>query len=299
MKASQSNLSQHDLQELRTLLRQSGNELDMADFNELIALESIQANLHLWRNQSKHLIAFALVDDFNNLRYALDEKYCSAALEFKVVDWGVNCMRRRNLETGEQATLDACCTADNQNRLDFLERHAFRQENVRTLHYQRSLLAPIPQPALPAGFHLRSVQGEQQAGMLAALHRAAFGTEHMTLEYRLGMMRLPNYDPSLDLYIEASNGDPLAFCVGTIAAEENQRDGSKNGYTDPIGVDPRYQGQGFGRAVLLAGLQALRSRGMESARLGTSSENISMQRLAEALGFRVVSENIWFSKTVV
>lgn len=288
-----------DILDMRSLLQQPGNELEIADFDELIALVYIQDYLKIWRNQAGSLMAFAFVDDFNNLCFALDEKYRSEALEIELVGWGEKCIRQRKFETGELATLDAICDARNQSRLKFLKKHGFQQVNERTLYYERSLLTSIPQVALPDGFYLQSVQGEDQAESLAGLHRAAFGTEHMTLEYRLAMMRAPNYDPDLDIFIETSSGEPLAFCICSIAKEENERDGSKNGYTDPIGVDPRFQGQGFGTAILLAGLQALYKRGMECAKLGTSNENIPMQRLAESVGFRVVSEKIWFSKAVV
>jgi mycothiol synthase len=291
--------NQSDIQDMRSLLRQPGNELEITDFNELIALDSIQANTRIWRNHVGSLIAFAFVDDFNNLCFALDEKLGADPLGIELVGWGEKCIRQRMLETGELATLDACCNGKNQKRSKFLERLGFQKVKERTLHYQRSLLVPIPRVVMPNRCYLRSVQGEEQAESLAALHRAAFGTEHMTLEYRLAMMRAPNYDPGLDLYIETSPGEPIAFCICSIAKEENDRDGTRNGYTDPIGVDPRYQGRGFGSIILLAGLHALYDRGMECAKLGTSSENLPMQRLAESLDFRIVSEKIWFSKAVI
>ncbi len=243
-------------------------------------------------------MAFAFVDDFNNLCFTIDEENSSTPLEKAIVDWGEECIRLRKLETGEPGALDASCSTKNRRRIALLEKFGFHRDNVRTLRYERSLLDSIPHVAIPQGFFLRSVQGEGQAEPLAALHRAAFGTGHMTREYRLAMMRIPGYDPSLDLFIEDSNGQPVAFCICSIAEEENERANTRNGYTDPIGVDPRYQRQGFGKAVLAAGLNALKSRRLECAKLGTSSENISMQRLAETLGFRVVSEHVWFSKEV-
>ena len=299
MEIHAAHIDESSLLEMRSLLRQPGNELDISDFNELIALKSIQANINIWRDRAGLLLAFAFVDDFNNLCFALDEKVGSDTLELAIVEWGEACIRKRKQETDEPATLDASCSAENRRRLALLERHGFHREIVRTLRYERSLQIPIPRLALPEGFHIRTVHGEDQAGPLAALHRAAFGTEHMTLEYRLARMRAPNYDPSLDLFIETSNGEPVAFCNCSIAEEENGRHGTKNGYTDPIGVDPRYQGMGFGKAILTAGLDALHNRGMECAKLGTSSANIPMQRLAETLSFWIVSEKIWFSKNVV
>jgi len=54
----------------------------------------------------------------------------------------------------------------------------------------------------------------------------------------------------------------------------------------------------MGRAIVTAGLIALQARGAKVAQLGTSSQNFAMQRLAESLGFELVSETFWFSKTV-
>jgi len=50
--------------------------------------------------------------------------------------------------------------------------------------------------------------------------------------------------------------------------------------------------------LLLTGLRLLRERGVETALVGTSSENEKMQRAAKAVGFRVESNTIWFAKPV-
>ena len=78
---------------------------------------------------------------------------------------------------------------------------------------------------------------------------------------------------------------------------EDQR--RETGYTDPVGVRQEFQGQGLGKAILAAGLRELQRRGARRATLGTSSENPIMQRLAEALGFALVSERLWFSRSVL
>lgn len=68
--------------------------------------------------------------------------------------------------------------------------------------------------------------------------------------------------------------------------------------TDPIGVHPRFQRRGLGKAVVTAGLRLLKSSGVVTVGLGTGSNNLPMQCLAESLGFVRVSEKLWFSKTV-
>ena len=63
-------------------------------------------------------------------------------------------------------------------------------------------------------------------------------------------------------------------------------------------MHPRFQRLGLGKAIVTAGLRLLASRGVTTVELGTGSNNVPMQRLAESLGFVCVSEKLWFSKTV-
>lgn len=140
---------------------------------------------------------------------------------------------------------------------------------------------------------MRCVEGEHEVDRLVALHRSAFGTENMTTEQRLAILRAPGYDRSLDLVAIAPNGEFAAFCI--CGFEEGQ---GHVGHVDPIGTSSQYQKQGLAKAIVTTGLQALRQRGAKIVKTGTSSDNLAMQRLAGALGFVVVSEKLWFSKTI-
>jgi ribosomal protein S18 acetylase RimI-like enzyme len=149
---------------------------------------------------------------------------------------------------------------------------------------------------LPAGFTIRHVSGEHEVENLVELHRAAFGTENMTVAYRLAMMCVPDYDRSLDLIAVAPDGRLAAFCVGVIPAEENALTGHKDGWLDPIGTRPEFQRRGLAHALLLTGLHLLKQRGMENAATNTWEENLAMRRTAESAGFSVAAKTIWFSK---
>ncbi len=171
-------------------------------------------------------------------------------------------------------TLDTACFEDDAWRLAVLEQHGFVVQPVYTLTFSRPLAEPIGEPLLPAGFHIRCATGEQEAEALTALHRAAFGTEHMTVEERLAMMRVPEYDPALDLIAVAPDGSLAGYCFCSISHEE----GSCLGHTDPVATHPRFQRLGLARALMLTGLRKLKERGAETAMLGTSSENTAMQQ---------------------
>jgi len=150
----------------------------------------------------------------------------------------------------------------------------------------------ISYPELPPGFVIRPLTGKQEAEAVAAMHRASLGTEYMTTENRLIIMSTSGYDPTLDLVAVAPDGSIAANCICSV----NPQTGI--GFTDPISTHPQFQRMGLARALLLTGLMLLKERGMTYARLGTSGENIRMQKTAEAAGFRIESKTIWFSKEV-
>ncbi len=277
---------------MRELIKKLPHKSGIPDFEELMLLESIRAVTRLWR-QGETLHDFAFVDEFNNLWYETDRVNLTDLLEGEIVAWGVQCMEKRNAATGRADALDCLCSGDDLQRMAMLERNGFVRQNVRTLCYARSLDEPIAAHPLPPGFSIRSVEGEVEVESLVALHRAAFGTDNMTVEQRRAIMLAPQYDPALDFVIAAPDGDRCAFCICAIDVE-NER----VGYTDPIGVNPRYQNKGLGKAVVSAGMQALKRRGVTRVELGTSSDNTAMQRLAETLGFVLVSDSLWFSKSV-
>lgn len=281
-----------DVQQMRELIKSLAAESTVVDFEEVITLDSVRGRTRLWTDNDA-LAAFAYVDDYSNLQFEIAPEQRTPQLMQQIVDWGINCIKKQNESSGEISTLDAAFKPENRWQIEMQKQHGFQEDQIRSLHYARGLSVPIIERPLPHGFQLRCVHGEAEVPALVALHRAAFGTENMTVDYRLSIMRAPGYEPDLDFVLIAPDGQLAAFCICGFEDEE------KNiGCTDPIGTHPRYQRQGLGKAIVTSGLLALQARGAKQVKLGTSSENIAMRRLAESLGFRVVSESIWFSRQV-
>jgi mycothiol synthase len=270
----------------------------IVDLQEALGIPAIRANTRLWVNADGQVVGFAFVDVYNNLRFEIAPQARGDEIESQIVAWGVECIRRARQEDGEAVTLDASCRDDDADRVALLERYGFVRQEMRSLRMVRSLHEPIPAPQLPPGFSIRRVAGEHEVEELVALHRAAFGTENMTVEERLSMMRVPEYDPELDLLAITPAGKFAAYCVCSISPEENARTGRNEGYTDPIATHPDFRRRGLARALLLTGLRLLKERGMDTAVLGTSSENMAMQQAARAVGFRLQSTTLWFAKPV-
>lgn len=281
-----------DIESMRQLIASLKNKLSIVDFEEFIQLKSVRQNTRLWF-EGPLLIAFAYVDDFNNLCFEVIPDKSNRKVEDEIIGWGLECMRNKNMQSGVNDSLDSSCSAQNLARIELLERMGFIQQEIRSLKFARPLNEPIQELPLPSGYSIRCVNGESEVAHLVSLHRAAFGTNHMTEEYRLAMMHAPDYDKCLDWVAVAPEGTLAGFCIGSI-----DEDDSTLGYLDPIGVHPDHRRIGLSAAMIAYGLSYFRSRGIKTIQLGTSSENLPMIALAIRSGFTLQSESIWFSMDV-
>jgi len=159
---------------------------------------------------------------------------------------------------------------------------------TRTLFEMRAPL-PVSEPVRwPAGIDVRSfVAGRDEAGWIAVNNRAFAehpdqgGWTETTLQ---GRMAEPWFDPALFL---------VAFdAVGMAGFDWLKQHPAcppdpALGEIYVIGVDPRTQGTGLGRALALAGLAAVHERGAVEAMLFCAAANTGALSLYRSLGFSV------------
>ena len=150
-----------DIQAMHELVNQFQCRAGGFDLEESLSIRSVRATTRLWHVDGK-LIAFAFVDDYNNLRFEIDIQSSSEQLQKELVEWGAACIRDRNAESGQVSTLDASFSARDSWQIEMLEKHGFKREHVRTLRYSRSLNEDLPVHALPAGFSLRPVKANRK-----------------------------------------------------------------------------------------------------------------------------------------
>ena len=278
--------------DLITRVRPPGHRDDYpvkVNIEENLASAATRANTRLWFDDDQ-VIAWAYVDEFNNLRWEMNNQYVER-IGAEIVEWGERCIRK-TLINSSTGVLDASCREDYTERISFLKRYDFRQTEDVTVAMTRPLAEPIAESRLPQGFIIRPIVGKQEAEAVADMHRAAFSTDYMTTENRLAIMNTSKYDPALDLIVVTPDGKIAANCICSVNEQE------RVGNTDPVATHPHFQRLGLARALLLTGLKLLKERGMTSAHLGTRGDNIAMQKTAEAVGFTIASKTIWFSKEV-
>ena len=249
----------------------------------------------VWEDEGGDIAAFAILAlRYCNCYFFIAPQASSAEIEKDMLDWAERQLR----ETENCAAIDTPCRDSDTERVALLERHGFVRQETETVYMAHSLSEPIPPAIFPEGFTLRQAAGEQELEAIVALHQAAFGTQNMTIETRRAIMRNPAYIPELDLLLEAPDGTLAAFCYCTILKEANKLSGHSEGEIAIMGTSPAYQKRGLGRAMLLAGLRRLKDFGVETATLGTSSENEGAHSIYFSVGFHVSYRSLWYAKSI-
>ena len=279
-----------ELDAIRGLIKLPGSSLQIGDFEEHIQMPAVRESLNTWHEEDR-LAAFAYVDEFANLWFEVALGCLTRKLETEIIQWGIQIQQQRNRATGEDSSLDANCEVHNTERIAILIRNGFVQQSVRSLHFELELEPPVTQALFPAGYTCRHVTAADPVEDLVDLHRLAFGTENMSVDYRMAMMRASQYEMDMDLLAVAPDGSLAGFCVCSVDESD-----SSLGYTDPIGIHPLHQHKGVAKALAITGINLLAQRGITRVQTGTSSDNLGMQALADSLGFKCISEKLWFSK---
>jgi len=210
-------------------------------------------------------------------------------LETEILTWAEARLRQVAQERKLPAQLRSGSRHDQTARLDLLKHHGFTVDR-HFYRMTRSLTDPIPEPQFPAGFSVRPLQGEAEAAAWVEMFNQTF-IDHwnfhaMKVEDRQHWMAEATYIPELDLVAVAPDGTLAAFCYNLIQPQENDRTGRKEGWIGDLGTRRGFRRMGLGCAMLLTGMLALKTQGMETAVLGVDSENPSgALNLYQSVGF--------------
>jgi len=137
----------------------------------------------------------------------------------------------------------------------------------------------ITLPNLPEGYSLRPAGGIEEAAALADVHNASFKVNWTPELYR-AVMQSPGYAPERELVIQAPDGSFVAFTVTWYDPL------NRTGLFEPVGTHRDYRRRGFGRAILLYGMQQMAAAGMKYATVALFGSNEAARGLYQACGFK-------------
>ncbi|WP_326689505.1 MULTISPECIES: mycothiol synthase [unclassified Streptomyces] len=168
-------------------------------------------------------------------------------------------------------------------------RHLTRSLGLTLFRELRQLRRPLmeldlPEPVVPEGARVRTFRpGEDDAAWLAlnseafAHHPEQGGLTQRDLDDRKAE---PWFDPS-GFFLAERDGELVGFHWTKVHEEEEL------GEVYVVGVSPREQGGGLGKALTAIGLRYLSfERGLPTAMLYVDADNAAAVRVYEGLGFR-------------
>lgn len=171
---------------------------------------------------------------------------------------------------------------------------------VRTWYVMRiELGADLPPAVLPPGVETRSFVRGQDEVMLTSVVDDCFWDHWGEGEHRLedieGGVNLPQFDRELLLFAQRG-GQVLGYCWSWLEAERARLTGDNCAYIGDLGVRLAFRRQGVGRALLLAALARIKSRGAVAAELDMDGPNENARLLYESVGFFKHSEVNWYRR---
>jgi mycothiol synthase len=150
-------------------------------------------------------------------------------------------------------------------------------------------------PMLPDGYVIRGSAGEQEAEERARASHAAFKSKWewgAYMQRRLSFMHSPVYEAERDRVVATPDGRIASFCICWLDPV------NKIGLFEPVGTQPDFQGQGFGKALMIETLHWLKAQGMESAMVCAEAANPASNRLYESVGFQMEHRLVNFEKEI-
>ncbi len=219
-----------------------------------------------------------------------------------IFGWANSLFRELDDERGFALPYWLECRTDDRHTATLARARGFTMSEERYACLERPLAARLAQARhapsaaalarLPRGFRLRELAGESEADSYAELHRAAFGTQSMTGQWRARTLRMPQYRQDLDLVAIAPDGTLAGFCVGWLDAAR------RIGRVEPLGIRPGCTGIGLAQALPTELSSRLAAAGAERACVEVDQANTAALRSYEAAGFRVTDTVQALGRTV-
>lgn len=249
-------------------------------------------NACLWEDEHGNLLAFAAWQIYwATLDLFIAPGPHQQAVEAAVFAWADERFRELDQERGKPLPYWVQYRDDDLTGRQLAEAYGFSRDEERYVQFQHPLANSLPEAALPEGFILRPLAGEQEAEACADLQRAAFNSTSMTVDWRRRALSMPSYRPELDLVVVAPGGELAGFCLGWFDPKR------RIAQVEPTGVHPRYQRLGLNRALLLEMLRRFKASGADHALVETDLDRAAARHSYESVGFqeahRILAKGKW------
>jgi len=160
---------------------------------------------------------------------------------------------------------------------DVLAARGFEKGDVVEVGWGYDLTRLGALPPAPDSFVIDHVAGESDYPEIAQCLKDAFGGEGDRMAVLRSLARNPWYRPELNVVARSIDGRIASYCRGNVDPD------SGVGSIDPVATHPDFQGNGLGRAVVLACFAAQARFGGREIYIGSGPEGSAGSRLYRRL----------------
>jgi ribosomal protein S18 acetylase RimI-like enzyme len=299
--------TERDLQQMQGLLMEARSRTDdwhymhIGEFTfrffMVLCHLNPQEHIRLWHDAAGKLVGFAILGEDPSFDWQVTPEYEWSGIETEALAWAethLTALRKRDARQWSGNLVSGARQDDGRRRL-FLGQHGFRYSGeFAEVNMLRTLAKPIPEPVLPPGYQVRAIAETSEIPKRAAAHREVWQPwtdGNISDKEYARFMRLPAYQPDLDVVAIASDGAVAAFVNGWIDPV------NRIGEVGSVGTVLAHRRQGLMRAALLEVVRRMQACGMERACVSTGVSNIPAIRLYESVGFEIVNQHLDYVKT--
>ena len=247
-------------------------------------------NISLWFDENQQLVAWAaLQTPFWTIDYVCHPEQ-ESHLHREILLWAAQRAHAVRKTPYERSAWFVMVFSGQNDRIHDLENAGFKcQSDVgedswsKVLMY-RSSQTPVKIYEPRSGFIVRSLAGESEVQKYVELHQSVFESKNMTLDWRTRTLQHPDYLSELDIVVESSKGDLVAFCICWF--DKN----SMAGHVEPLGSHKDFRQFGLGRVALSEGLRRLQSLGAQNIFVETDNYRNTAFRLYESFDFQTIQD---------
>lgn len=148
---------------------------------------------------------------------------------------------------------------------------------------QRELTGELPPIHIPAGYALRTYEGEADNAVWVHIMQNSLGSKYTLAGFISGIRDRPQFKPEM-LFFLTHDGKP----VGSSCAWRRDPSERRVGYVHMVGLLPEHRGKGLGRLLTLRTLHYFKEHGFTQAVLNTDDFRLAAIKSYLGLGFRPV-----------
>lgn len=247
--------------------------------------------VRIWENGEGQVIGWGMAyPAWSSYEALVHPDYRQQVLAMDILDWAERETIHQRQKAGlEKTALQVNIFDGDVARIALLEVRGYvRGEKAETISVC-SLDDSLPAPHLPAGFSIRSLQGEHEVDKLVALVNDSFGWDRTVDGYRK-VMRSPGYRAENERVVVAPDGRFAASCL--LLPDIRNR----SGMFENVSTHSAFRRRGLAKALLLDGMRLMKMQRFTAAMVPHGAELNGAAALYASAGFRPTYELYHYEK---